>query len=87
MEEWEKEEMSAMWKFQGQCDASSLLTRTKSCGECGVAQFGHRRGAGGDDRSNGGDVSEGKARFIKKHCVDELVREMGRKMEHRQRRQ
>ena len=25
MEEWEKEEMAAMWRFQGACDASAIM--------------------------------------------------------------
>ena len=30
MEEWEKEEMAAMWKFQGQCDAARMMQGNQS---------------------------------------------------------
>ena len=63
MEDWEKEEMAAMWKFQGQCDAakvmhenrkhtSSISTQAECCGVV-AAPFGNDHGVGGVIRSGG----------------------------------
>ena len=72
MEEWEKEEMAAMWRFQGACDASAIMHEQER-----HADSGH--GVGGEIshfRNLDSNASKGKVRFIQKFCLKEVERVM-----------
>ena len=53
LEEWEKEEMAAMWRFQGKCDVARIEHEKQN------SYLRHLKSS----------VTEGKVRFVRKFCL------------------
>ena len=88
LEEWEKEELAEMWKFQGKCDAAKIMREQEQkiqqqnreikrmCEELRTRKEPAPSQQFGCGHGVGSEVSEGKVRFIQKFCMNTRVLKM-----------